>query len=637
MAMVGREAVRGRPDRRPGLCPVRAVTWLALATWAITAASSPLHSANYVVWKPPQFAKPKSPYPAAYPLDQLMWLAIGAPEQARPKAVLWDHTLPPWPADGLERAEVAYAAGVELERLRSPRCLEFYYVAIWNVWPHVPPDPRSAPPISKRAWNVYHSSVARFLQQAVRHKRWDPVRGVSVPTPMGKVIVQPRLNGFYWKPKDFNHIELVGDYAAPPLQVRYATPGIGVPLVVLRKGSSDDPFLSHDVPFSATALIRPHSDDTVPTTGSTPSVSHVAALELYDPRRVEEVTMTLGRVPLARDLSAYIAWALKRAQRCQLGRPAGAVQQIQSIPQWQAGPPVRARLWMMEPHRRGKIPVLFIHGLFSSRLAWANVVNELQVLPDIERNYEFWVYEYDASRNFLVTSSILRQQLYEATSRLDPQGYDPGLGRMVLIGHSMGGLVGKLQVASSQDRLWNVAARVPIQTLQMDENSRQILEQSFFFEPVPFVRRLVYVGTPHRGSPYAGRISSLCVATVGRNTQAMQAYRKVVRDNPGVFKKEFRHRPPNSVDLLAPKSSLLQAIEHLPRSPHVKFHSIIGTAHSLPGYGAADGVVPVTSARVLPVSSECYVPALHMELLLSRRVSEEIARILREHLRESGL
>ena len=595
------------------------------------------HAANYVVWHPPEFAKPKAEYPAAYPLDQLQWLAVGAPEEARPKAVLWDHTLPPWPTDGLQRAEVAYAAGVELEQLSSPRCLEFYYLAIWNVWPHVPPDPRSAPPAACRAWNVYHSSVARFLQQAQRHRRWDPEQGIRLATPLGAIWVQTRLTGFLWQPKDFREIELVGEYASPPLQVRYATPGIGVPLVVKRPGTPEDPFLSHDVKFSATALLIPHRDDIRVSPSGDGNATHIATLELFEPRRTTHVTLDAGRVPLARDLSASIAWALKESQQCRIGRAGGALDQLQAASQLQRLTQVRARLWMLEPHRRGKIPVVFVHGLFSNRLAWANVVNELDVLPDIERHFEFWVFEYDTSKNFLVTASLLRQQLYEITSRLDPQGYDPGLNRLVLIGHSMGGLISKLQVTSSGDRLWNVAARVPIQTVQMDEETRHAFEGAFFFEPVPFVRRVIYVGTPHRGSPYAGRIASLCISATDRHSEAAKEYRRVIAANPGVFKKEFRHRPPNSIDMLTPKSSLLQAIERLPRSPHVRFHSIIGTAHSIPGYGAGDGVVPVLSARVLPVTSECYVPALHTELLLPRQTTQEIARILREHLREAGL
>ena len=50
-------------------------------------------------------------------------------------------------------------------------------------------------------------------------------------------------------------------------------------------------------------------------------------------------------------------------------------------------------------------------------------------------------------------------------TRLDPEGKDAALRRMVLIGHSQGGLLVKMQSISTGDRLWNAVSRKPLDEL----------------------------------------------------------------------------------------------------------------------------------------------------------------------------
>ena len=619
----------GRLPRQPRCRQISAWIFRMVILGAVLGATESVQ-ADVVIWRRPQFALPNRQYTATYPVDQLALLAVGATEEARPKPAWWFRSMPPMPVDGLSRAEVAYAAAVYLEEAGSPRCVDLYYLAVWNCWDHVPPDPRTAPKSSQRAWNLSHSAVARLLLQANRHKRFDPVHGIQVGTPMGQVVISVARHGLSWSPEHFGRFELVGEYAAPPLQTRYAMPGMGVPVVVIHERESQTGFLAHDLPFGATVLLRPHQDLPQTELESEALVSPIigaASLEFYDPRTQTHVAAPIGPVPMARDMSASLAWALKQSHHL-LDEP--------ELNRVHGNRPPRARLSLTEPHRHGRIPVVFVHGLFSNRYAWVNVANELQVDPEISKHFEYWVFEYDTSRNFLETAAMLRRKLYEVTTELDPNGYDPGLSRIVLIGHSMGGLIGKLQVTSSGSELWRVASRAPVQTLQMDEAMRQKLEEAFFFEPVSLVRRVVFVGTPHRGSPYAGKLASLWINATTHQRDERRAYHALIQENPNRFTDAFRHGLPNSVDMLAPRQPLLKSIERLPISPHVALHSIVGTAHGIPGQGAADGVVPVLSARHSKVVTECYVDALHTELLLHRQAVAEIKRILRMHLEPTG-
>ena len=98
----------------------------------------------------------------------------------------------------------------------------------------------------------------------------------------------------------------------------------------------------------------------------------------------------------------------------------------------------------------------------------------------------------------------VRASLLELSGDLDPEGDDGALQRMVLVGHSQGGLVSRLLVASSGDETWARVSDVPLEELGLDQASQELLRDCIWFEPLPFVDRVVFVSTPHRGSFIAG-------------------------------------------------------------------------------------------------------------------------------------
>ena len=72
--------------------------------------------------------------------------------------------------------------------------------------------------------------------------------------------------------------------------------------------------------------------------------------------------------------------------------------------------------------------------------------------------------------------------------------------RMVLMGHSQGGLLVKLMVVNTGTKFWDNVSTVPLEELKLSEESRQLLQESLFVEPLPFVSRVIFLCTPHRGS-----------------------------------------------------------------------------------------------------------------------------------------
>ena len=147
-----------------------------------------------------------------------------------------------------------------------------------------------------------------------------------------------------------------------------------------------------------------------------------------------------------------------------------------------------AGLHMLHPYERGKIPVVMIHGLGSSPMAWGRVVNELRGDPALRARYQFWIYMYPTGNPFMLSAAELRRSLVEARAPVNPDRTDPAYDRMVLVGHSMGGLLSKLVIAESGDALWRLNSHQPFDRLVANApEDRDLLGRVFFFRPLPFV------------------------------------------------------------------------------------------------------------------------------------------------------
>jgi pimeloyl-ACP methyl ester carboxylesterase len=164
----------------------------------------------------------------------------------------------------------------------------------------------------------------------------------------------------------------------------------------------------------------------------------------------------------------------------------------------------KRRLVSTRPYRPGLVPVVFVHGTGSSAMRWAEMYNELDNDPRIHARYQFWFFSYETGNPILYSSMLLRTSLQDAVARLDPEGRDPALRRMVVIGHSQGGLLTKTTVVESGDAFWRNVSRKPFDEVRMSDTSRDLFRRTVFVSPLPFVRRVVFVATPHRGSYVAG-------------------------------------------------------------------------------------------------------------------------------------
>lgn len=119
-------------------------------------------------------------------------------------------------------------------------------------------------------------------------------------------------------------------------------------------------------------------------------------------------------------------------------------------------------LSLLQPYVRGKIPVVFVHGLWSSPWSWERMVEALEADPAIKGRFQLWTFGYSTDDPFPYSAYLLRKNLNDVRTQIDPQKTDPSFDQMVLVGHSMGGLVSKMIVVDSGDRLWHLLSERPI-------------------------------------------------------------------------------------------------------------------------------------------------------------------------------
>jgi triacylglycerol esterase/lipase EstA (alpha/beta hydrolase family) len=291
------------------------------------------------------------------------------------------------------------------------------------------------------------------------------------------------------------------------------------------------------------------------------------------------------------------------------------------------------RLETRRPYERGKVPVVFIHGLWGSPRNWDRMIEDLEADPALRARFQFWTVRYTSGNSIPYSAHLLRQSLRQARRVLDPNGTDAAFDRMVVVGHSLGGILAKMMVQSGGPRLWqSVCARSIDQVIGPSED-RQLLRQAYFYKPVPEVRRVIFIATPHRGSPLArGRLCELGTQLCWRPDRFRQAREVLLSHNErDIFAGGTRGQLATSAGELAPGHPLLLRLCDLGVDSSVRSHSVIADFRDPPKADGTDGMVPYSSSHVDGVVSELLVHGLHV-CLNHPAVIEEVGRILIEHL-----
>lgn len=403
-------------------------------------------------------------------------------------------------------------------------------------------------------------------------------------------------------------------------------PGIGVPFVLalekkLEALRADRAFRPGTGIYAAATAVL---DFEKPTAGSEVQPVRLRFVNSY-PKR--EVTVAGQRLALAYDYNSVIEANLDNPYLARL-RLSGLIRPDRRVKD--------LGLFGLSPYETDKIPVVFVHGLGSSPAIWRREVAGILADPLLSQHYQPLLFIYPTGISVPGAAARLRESLHLYRQRWDPQGRSRNFDRMVLVGHSMGGLLSRLQVTDTDEELRKAFFTRPISAMDwMSPVEKQEMQRSLVLEPLPFVDRVIFIAVPHRGSKLADiglvqlavRLIKLPTDTLGFITQAVTTG-GMQFINPELHR--YRQLGLRSVDMLSPQHPYFAALDRCPIT--VPYHSIIGDRGKGPGPKCSDGVVPYTSAHLPGAVSEVLVPHWHGCLEKPETVAE-VLRILRQHLR----
>lgn len=553
-------------------------------------------------------------------------------------------------------AEIYYIRGAKAEKKKQPDAFVSYYLSAGYAYHFLFDDTSQVPdirtlnaddqPIARAdkifdprfrlACDLYNLGVAKCIVAAQRVGQFDARRQLVLPGRDGSKAFDLAVvhHGFAFRPEEFGDVLLCSDFQVTGLPNHHRTYGLGVPLIgsldPKAKVSKNDYYPSQ-VEFPITAFFRFEG-------GLDALREHKAGrLEFVNPLQQQDILVGKRRVPLESDLTTPMAHYLANAGLDNAGYRGFFCPDSLGA----AG-----GLHALEPYKPGKIPVVFVHGLLSTPLTWAPMFNDLQADATLRSRYQFWVYFYPTSNPYLVTSASLRQDLAKMRQAIDPDKKDAALDDLVLVGHSMGGLVSRLLTVDGGDDFWATASQTPLDLLRLAPESRAELLQTYYFAQQPQVRRAIFLATPHHGSKLSeSTLGRLASRFAGLPMKLAATTRDLVTENPDLATYFLQHPLPNSVDLLDPEAEALQLIANRPRPESIRYHSIIGVSNRdtllierLFGGGyknPSDGVVTYASAHIDSAESEIVVPADHFHVHHHPLAILEVRRILLEHLREA--
>jgi pimeloyl-ACP methyl ester carboxylesterase len=511
----------------------------------------------------------------------------------------------------LQRVEQQIANGQELKRSDPERAVGSYLAGVQSATSELRNSPED-----RIALRDYNFALSRVFS-ATRDAHLDPwTRPLHVPAPNGGeyLLTNRAVANRLWRPQDYelipaDELDVRGKFVVP----RVTREGAGAALVAVRSEQAPQVLLRFAPPRVYTAV-----------TAVARFTGRKCEIEFIDPLATETVNVSGRSLPSQADLTAPIALGLSREHPEKIGFAA------MLNPEKFAH---TVRLIQVQPYDPNKIPVVFVHGLQDTPVAWVPMVNALWADPALRRNYQVCVFSYPSGYPVQYSALLLRREL-EAFDRTFPHHRS-----IILVGHSMGGIISRLMITDSGgDRLWRYFFGKPPAETKLSPESKALVEEGLIFKPRRNVARVIFISTPHRGSVIAqnsiGRIGS---SLIRKSVQYMNAGREIlhasiVQEDPTVLK---LNRLPNSIDTLSPNDPFVKEMNALPMAKRIPYHSIIGDRGRGDTPNSSDGVVPYWSSHLDRAESEKIVPSGHGAEHSAQGIAE-VLRILHEHIARRG-
>jgi pimeloyl-ACP methyl ester carboxylesterase len=462
-------------------------------------------------------------------------------------------------------------------------------------------------PGNRTAVRDYNFGVSRIFQ-IIHDTKLDPwTQPLSVPAPRGEFLLtykpdpRPEWNPALYEFTPADEFDVGGKYVTE----RTTREGVGAPIVAVEQEASKN----RRQKLAPARIFRT-------VTAIAQFQGPRCVLEFYDPLDQETVSFYGRTVPLAADFTVPLAVMLQETDpaKHELWRVLNPEKYAHT-----------ATIERLQPFNPNKTVVLVIHGLKDSQATWTPMINKLRGDPVIRKHYQFWFYSYPTGYPFPYSAAILREELDEVEKQF------PKLKPMVVIGHSMGGCISRLLLTDSGNELWMKIFGRPPDEVRLSPKTREYFRGELFFRHRPEIGRVIFIASPLRGSNMAsgwiGQLATLIIREPTLSSQASQEMLQVTNIGEEELKPKRRA---NSVDSLSPKSRFLNAVNTIPMTQGVPYHTIIGDRGRGDSPNSSDGVVPYWSSHMKGAQSENIVPSDHSAHQNPQAI-EDVLRILKTH------
>ncbi|MCX6925563.1 MAG: alpha/beta fold hydrolase [Verrucomicrobia bacterium] len=512
-------------------------------------------------------------------------------------------------ADRLARSTKSYGPKLDRDYYLSAAIYAYLYL----LGPGQQPPPGLYDRRSRNACDLYNAGLARGLGSAERTNAVVLLQAGPRQLPPGRIDLLLNTEPFPYKLEVVDRFLSADQFLVRGLSVRTRQSGLGAPLIAVGKRQPGEPFARRQ---PATVFLRVPGDLKAWSAGDLK-----ATLELYSGYGKDTVEVNGATIPLEIDITAPLANSLNDTFMWNLGM----AQFFSDKEQMKTG------VYLTQPYQKGRVPVVLVHGTFSSPVWWAEMMNTLRSDPKLRERCQFWVFVYNSGNPLPYSALRLREALAAKVKELDPDGKDEALQQMVVIGHSQGGLLTKLAATDTGDAVWQGIGIKTLEDPRLTAQQRDLIRRYTVYEHLPFVKRVVFISTPHRGSYLA---SNFARSLARKFVSLPGTLRQQASELTGVRQKlniPGLKGIPTSLDSMSSDNKYLLSLAEIPLAPGVKGHSIIAVEGEGDYHQGKDGLVAYSSAHVDYVESEFIVRSFH-SCQDKPPTIEEVRRILREHL-----
>lgn len=504
----------------------------------------------------------------------------------------------------LQNATGSLTAAPALERKAPAAAGEQYAAALQSAAGELARHPGN-----EEARHIYNFALDRLFS-LIRAQKYEPW---AKPFQLGRYTLclhgVPRDG---WDPNVFDflpddQVEIGGRY----IKERVVRDGLGATLVAIGRQPKKDylkDFSLSRTYYGVTAIAEFRGNR--------------CEISFHDPIDEEKVKFAGHTYPLAGDFTTSLAILLTR----ELPERLGLLRLLD--PDKYADD---ARLMRLRPYNDDRIPLLLVHGLLDTPATWVPLINAMRADPELRKRYQVWVYSYPSGYPYPYTAALLRRELDRAKIAF------PRHKPIVAVGHSMGGIITRLMLTDSGDKIWDAYFHKTPPEVRMSAREKALMKEMLIFKSRDDIARAVFLNSPHRGAVLAGN----WVGKIGRRLIRVpkmmislgDALRQVLTLSQGGLAYEDL---PTSIDSLTATNLFVKTVDNMPLNPRIPYHSIIGdrgkaNAREHPELGS-DGFVPYWSSHLEGAQSEKIIPSNHTGHQSPEGIAE-VLRILHLHLR----